>query len=330
MQIELVEAVGNQPERHCCIWRSLPSTSSTRALNALIDAQIDRFEHFLQPSDGKRLHFAIPRRRLRPRCNSAHRQHTLGLGLQELPPSQRRPRRRWSNATALQDRPHGAGSDPVAQSAQLAVDAAITPSRVLPGQPQHQLAELGRQSRTATLTGIGQRRRTRSRCQRSSVAGCTSSPRQTGRGSSRASPASTARSAQSTRGRAAWRRSTATSWRIMSSSASLAAALRDSSASHRSTWRTADRAVEGSCADLVARCLPGELAAQHPRPTFWHPHAHDRPRLRIRSNGLAQAAQSHWDVMTVGPTSPTRSTSSEPHHGQLTRSEAWALWGTRR
>lgn len=58
--------------------------------------------------------------------------------------------------------------------------------------------------------------------------------------------------------------------------------------------------------------------------------AHDRPRLRIRSNGLAQAAQSHWDVMTVGPTSPTRSTSSEPHHGQITRSEAWAPWGTRR
>ena len=47
--------------------------------------------------------------------------------------------------------------------------------------------------------------------------------------------------------------------------------------------------------------------------------AHDRPRLRIRSNGLAQAAQSQWDVMTVGPTSPTRSTSSEPHHGQITR-----------
>src|SRR4029453_6855842 len=58
--------------------------------------------------------------------------------------------------------------------------------------------------------------------------------------------------------------------------------------------------------------------------------AHDRPPLRLRSNGLAQAAQSHWDVMTVGPASPTRSTSSEPHHGQITRSEAWALWGTRR
>jgi len=37
---------------------------------------------------------------------------------------------------------------------------------------------------------------------------------------------------------------------------------------------------------------------------------HDRPRLRIRSKGLLQAAQIHWEVITVGPTSPTRSTSS--------------------
>ena len=35
---------------HCCIWRSLPSMSSTRALNALVDTQDDRFAHFLQPS----------------------------------------------------------------------------------------------------------------------------------------------------------------------------------------------------------------------------------------------------------------------------------------
>src|SRR5215207_10518441 len=54
---------------------------------------------------------------------------------------------------------------------------------------------------------------------------------------------------------------------------------------------------------------------------------HDRPRLRIRSNGLLQAVQIHWEVITVGPTSPTRSTSSEPHHGQLTRSLAWGPAG---
>jgi hypothetical protein len=56
-------------------------------------------------------------------------------------------------------------------------------------------------------------------------------------GSSRASPASTARSAQSTGSLVTRRRSTATSWRSMSSSASLAAELRASSASHRSTWQ---------------------------------------------------------------------------------------------
>jgi hypothetical protein len=50
--------------------------------------------------------------------------------------------------------------------------------------------------------GYVQRRRTRSRCQRSSVAGCTNNRRQARRGSSRTSPATTARSAQSTRGRA--------------------------------------------------------------------------------------------------------------------------------
>ena len=69
------------------------------------------------------------------------------------------------------------------------------------------------------------------------VAGCTNTPRQARRGSSRASPASTARSAQSSRGRVTWRRSTATSWRSMSSSTSLVAVLLASSASHRSTWQ---------------------------------------------------------------------------------------------
>jgi hypothetical protein len=50
------------------------------------------------------------------------------------------------------------------------------------------------------------------------------------------------------------------------------------------------------------------------------PPGHDRPRLRIRSNGLRQARQSHCEVISVGPTSPTRSTSLAPHHGQVTSS----------
>jgi hypothetical protein len=165
-------------------------------------------------------------------------QHALGLSTQELRPHQSRPLGRRSNSGALQDGPHRAGPDPVLvpEAAQLAVDPAI---------PQ---VELSLASRSTSLRisadtagrprrcGEVQRRRTKSRCHRSSVVGCTNNPRQTRRGSSRASPANTARSAQSIRGRATWRRSTATSWRNMSSSASLATELRDSSTSHRSTW----------------------------------------------------------------------------------------------
>jgi len=120
--------------------------------------------------------------------------------------------------------------------------------------------------------GQVQRRRTKSRCHRSSVAGCTNRPCHTQRGSSRESPASTARSAQSNRGRATRRRSTATSCRNTSRSASLVAERRASSTSHPSSLqkiRYISRRViyrssrPGDC--------PGELPAQHPRPTFWHP-----------------------------------------------------------
>jgi hypothetical protein len=39
----------------------------------------------------------------------------------------------------------------------------------------------------------------------------------------------------------------------------------------------------------------------------------------MRSNGLRQAVQIHCEVITVGPTSPTCSTSADPHQGQVTR-----------
>jgi len=55
----------------------------------------------------------------------------------------------------LQDRPHGTGSDGVAESAQFAVDATISPGRVLTCQPQHQHAEFGCQGRTAASVRIG-------------------------------------------------------------------------------------------------------------------------------------------------------------------------------
>ncbi len=86
-----------------------------------------------------------------------HRQHTLGLGTQELPPGERRPHRRRSNPGAPQNGPHGAGPDPalVPQTAQLAMDAAIPPGRVPPDQPQHHRAEPGRHGRPATPVPIG-------------------------------------------------------------------------------------------------------------------------------------------------------------------------------
>jgi hypothetical protein len=64
----------SEDRRHCCIWRSLPSTSSTRALNAprRCSGLIALSTSYSRP-DGKRLHFAIPRRRLRARCKSAPR-----------------------------------------------------------------------------------------------------------------------------------------------------------------------------------------------------------------------------------------------------------------
>jgi hypothetical protein len=45
--------------------------------------------------------------------------------------------------------------DLVAEPAQLAVDAPVAPGRVLPGQPQHQPADLRRYSGSATLVRIG-------------------------------------------------------------------------------------------------------------------------------------------------------------------------------
>jgi len=84
-----------------------------------------------------------------------HRQHTVGLRTEELPPRDTRPLRRWVNTGALQDAPHGAGPDLVAETAQLAVDAAVAPGRVLFGHPQDQLAELGRYGGTATPVGVG-------------------------------------------------------------------------------------------------------------------------------------------------------------------------------
>ena len=201
-----------------------------------------------------------------------HRQDTLGLGPEELPPGDRRPLRCRVDTGAVQDGPDGAGPNRVPEPAQRTVDAAVAPGRVLPGQPQHQRAELRRHGRPATLvrvdpTAPNQVAMPAQQCRRLHE---QAPPSRTG--SSRTSPASTARSAQWTCGLATWRRSTATWWRRTRSPASLAAELRASSASHPITWQNS-----GYSSRRVMRRSSrpdgflDELAAQHPRPTFWHP-----------------------------------------------------------
>jgi hypothetical protein len=118
--------------------------------------------------------------------------------------------------------------------------------------PRTSAARAGRPRRCGQV----QRRRTRSRCQPSSVAGCTSIPRQAGRGSSRASPASTAgrpsRALAGPTGGAAPRPGGATP-AVQAPQHLAEQQIQQSQAMRRSSW---------------PRGAPGELAAQHPRPTL--------------------------------------------------------------
>jgi hypothetical protein len=163
-----------------------------------------------------------------------HRQHTLGLGAEAPPPRERRPLGRRGDTAAVQDGPDGAGPKRGSEPAQLTVDAAVPSS----GSPWPAAAP-DRGALPPRLDdhagGVGPPAPDQVAVPSSSVVGCTNRPCHTQRGSSRASPASTARSAQSKRGRATRRRSTATSCRNTSSSASLVAERRASSTSHPSS-----------------------------------------------------------------------------------------------
>ncbi len=81
--------------------------------------------------------------------------HALGLGAEELPPGDGRPRRRRIHPGAPQDGPDRAGAEFAPESAQLAVDATVAPGRVLPGQSQYQRAEFGRHGRSTTTARVG-------------------------------------------------------------------------------------------------------------------------------------------------------------------------------
>ena len=75
-------------------------------------------------------------------------QDAFGLGGEELGPRWSRPSWCRTHTGGGQDRPDGAGREPVAQASHLALDAPTAPGRVVPGQPQHQLAYLGRDRRS--------------------------------------------------------------------------------------------------------------------------------------------------------------------------------------
>jgi hypothetical protein len=87
-------------------------------------------------------------------------------------------RRRGIDPGLGQNLPHRGGGDPDTQSGELAVDATVAPARILAGQPQDQatdVAPCGGPARAARPDLAAHRRRSRSRCHRSTVSGVTSS-----------------------------------------------------------------------------------------------------------------------------------------------------------
>ena len=65
------------------------------------------------------------------------------LGSQKGAPMGVYPARRWAQVCGGQDPADGAGADVASESGELALDAAVSPARVLPGQRDDELAQLG-------------------------------------------------------------------------------------------------------------------------------------------------------------------------------------------
>jgi hypothetical protein len=161
------------------------------------------------------------------------RQQTTRLGGEELPPGRVRP----PAAPGQASRRQGSGPPPRDSRVQT-----FRPGS--DGVPRRDSPQRGgsptrgpRQRPAVGPAGSGRSSARRSACGATpnSVPGVTSRNRRNPLGSSPAIAARTARSAQSNCGRPACRRSTATSWRKTSTSASLAASLRLSSASQPNT-----------------------------------------------------------------------------------------------
>jgi hypothetical protein len=81
------------------------------------------------------------------------RDDALRLGGQELFPRRARSARGWLKAGCGQDLPDRRRRDPVAESGQLTVDAAMSPQRILGGHIDDELADAGRGGRAARAVG---------------------------------------------------------------------------------------------------------------------------------------------------------------------------------
>jgi hypothetical protein len=69
------------------------------------------------------------------------RDDACGLGVEELPPGRAGATGCWVDTRVMQDLPDRRGGDTVAEPSQFTLDPAVTPSWVLPGEPQHERSD---------------------------------------------------------------------------------------------------------------------------------------------------------------------------------------------
>ena len=166
------------------------------------------------------------------------REHALCLRSQKGTPGQPDAFAGRAESRLAQDLRDGRRRDGDAEPVQLARDPLVAPARVLPRQPQHQLAISSPIGGRPLRLEYVQRRATRRRCQRSSVAGVTRSDRQRDRGNNRLAAARKTRSVIVSCGRLVCRRSTESSCRSTTISSSLKSCERGRRNTSWSTQRT--------------------------------------------------------------------------------------------
>ena len=81
--------------------------------------------------------------------------HGVGLGAEKVSPGGGGAPGRRVNPGVVKDLPHGRGGSLDPEDEEFAVDSAVTPARVLPGQPQYQQADGADGARPAGAPGPG-------------------------------------------------------------------------------------------------------------------------------------------------------------------------------